>query len=88
MLYAVSWLLAIPAFGYAQSITELKSKAQDGDGYGIYAMAAPHRQRNLRIVNGGDFSTRPAAPGSLLSVIGGMVTSARGGSLDYPVLAA
>ena len=58
------------------------------DGYGIYAMAAPHRQRNLRIVNGGDFSTRPAAPGSLLSVIGGMVTSARGGSLDYPVLAA
>jgi uncharacterized protein (TIGR03437 family) len=58
------------------------------DGYGIYAVAAPHRQRNLRIVNGGDFSTRPAAPGSLLSVIGGMVTSARGGSLDFPVLAA
>jgi uncharacterized protein (TIGR03437 family) len=58
------------------------------DGYGVYAIAAPHRQRNLRIVNGGDFSTRPAAPGSLLSVIGGMVTSARGGPLEYPVLAA
>src|SRR6185369_7473894 len=32
--------------------------------------------------------TRPAAPGSLLSVIGGRVNSARGGELDYPVLAA
>ena len=58
------------------------------DGYGVYATSAPHRQRSLRIVNGGDFSTRPAAPGSLLSVIGGRVNSARGGDLNYPVLAA
>ena len=58
------------------------------DGYGVYATAAPHRLRNLRIVNAGDFSTRPAAPGSLLSVIGGRVNSARGGDLDFPVLAA
>ncbi len=57
------------------------------DGYGIYAMAAPHRQRNVRIVNAADFSTRPAAPGSLLSVIGGKVDAARGGDLNYPVLA-
>jgi uncharacterized protein (TIGR03437 family) len=58
------------------------------DGYGVYATAAPHRLRNLRIVNGGDFSTRPAAPGALLSVMGGRVSSARGGDLAYPVLAA
>ena len=58
------------------------------DGYGVYATAAPHRQRNLRLVNAADFSTRAAAPGSLLSVIGGRVSSARGGNLDYPVLAA
>ncbi len=58
------------------------------DGYGVYAAAAPHRARNLRIVNSADLSTRPAAPGSLLSVIGGRVDSARGGDLEYPVLAA
>jgi uncharacterized protein (TIGR03437 family) len=58
------------------------------DGHGVYAAAAPHRLRNLRIVNAADFSTRAAAPGSLLSVIGGLVNAARGGNLDYPVLAA
>ncbi len=58
------------------------------DGYGVYATAAPHRQHNLRLVNAADFSTRAAAPGSLLSVVGGRVMSARGGNLDYPVLAA
>jgi uncharacterized protein (TIGR03437 family) len=58
------------------------------DGYGVYATAAPHRLRNLRVVNAADFSTRAAAPGSLLSVIGAHVNSARGGNLDYPVLAA
>ncbi|HEY1242836.1 MAG TPA: hypothetical protein VGF16_19880 [Bryobacteraceae bacterium] len=57
------------------------------DGYGVYATAAPHRQRNLRIVNTADYSTRSAAPGSLVTVIGGRVNSARGGGLDYPVLA-
>ena len=58
------------------------------DGYGVYAAAAPHRARNLRIVNAADLSTRPAAPGSLLSVVGGRVSAVRGGNLDYPVLAA
>jgi uncharacterized protein (TIGR03437 family) len=57
------------------------------EGYGVYAAAAPHRQRSLRIVSTADFSARPAAPGSLVSVIGGRVDSARGGGLDYPVLA-
>lgn len=58
------------------------------EGYGVYATAAPHRWRNLRIVSAADFSTRPAAPGALLSVVGGRVSSARGGDLEYPVLAA
>jgi uncharacterized protein (TIGR03437 family) len=58
------------------------------DGYGVYATAAPHRLRNVRLVNAADFSTRAAAPGSLMSVIGGRVNSARGGTLDYPILAA
>jgi uncharacterized protein (TIGR03437 family) len=58
------------------------------DGHGVYAAAAPHRLSNLRVVNAADFSTRAAAPGSLLSVIGGRVSAARGGNLDYPVLAA
>lgn len=56
------------------------------DGYGVFAAAAPHRLRNIQIVNAADYSLRPAAPGGLLSVIGGQVSAARGGNLDYPVL--
>ena len=58
------------------------------DGYGVYATLAPHRLRNPQIVNAADFSTRPAAPGSLLSVMGTRVSAARAANLDYPVLAA
>ncbi len=57
------------------------------DGYGLYAAAAPHRRTDVRVVNTADFTARAAAPGSLLSVIGGRVESARGGDLNYPVLA-
>jgi uncharacterized protein (TIGR03437 family) len=57
------------------------------DGYGVYATTATHRARNLRIVNGGDFTTRAAAPGSLLSVVGGRVNAANAAGLNYPVLA-
>jgi uncharacterized protein (TIGR03437 family) len=57
-------------------------------GYGVYATAAPHRARSLRLINAADFSTRAAAPGSLISVVGGRVSSVRGGNLEYPVLAA
>jgi uncharacterized protein (TIGR03437 family) len=56
------------------------------DGYGVYAAAAPHRLRNLRLVSAADFSARPAAPGSLVSVMGGRVSAARGGTLNFPVL--
>uniref|UniRef100_Q01SS6 Glycosyl hydrolase, BNR repeat-containing protein n=1 Tax=Solibacter usitatus (strain Ellin6076) TaxID=234267 RepID=Q01SS6_SOLUE len=57
------------------------------EGYGVYATAAPHRLRSVRLVNAADFSTRAAAPGSLMSVIGGRVNAVRGGDLDYPILA-
>ncbi len=56
------------------------------DGYGIYATAAPHRRSNPLLVNAADFSTRAAAPGSLLSVVGAHVSTASGGSLNFPVL--
>jgi uncharacterized protein (TIGR03437 family) len=57
-------------------------------GYGVYAALAPHRLGSLRLVNAADFSQRPAAPGSLLSVLGGRVRGARAGDLNFPVLAA
>jgi len=58
------------------------------DGYGVYATAAPHRLRALRLLNAADFSTRAAAPGSLISVVGGRVNAANAGALTFPVLAA
>jgi uncharacterized protein (TIGR03437 family) len=58
------------------------------DGYGVYAAAAPHSRTALRIVDAADSTVRPAAPGSLLSVMGANVSSASAGSLAYPVLTA
>jgi uncharacterized protein (TIGR03437 family) len=56
------------------------------DGHGIYATAAPHRSRNVRLINTADSSTRPAAPGSLLRVVGAYVNAAHAAGLAYPVL--
>ena len=58
------------------------------EGFGVYATSAPHNQRSFRIVDVADSAVRPAAPGSLLSVMGAHVNSASGGSLSYPVLSA
>jgi uncharacterized protein (TIGR03437 family) len=58
------------------------------DGYGVYSAIAPHRTRDLRVVNAADFSQRAAAPGGLLSVIGGRVQSAETVNTTIPVLAA
>jgi uncharacterized protein (TIGR03437 family) len=58
------------------------------DGYGLFATAAPHRAVAVRIVNAADFTNRPAAPGSLVSVLGARVNAARAGELNFPVLAA
>jgi uncharacterized protein (TIGR03437 family) len=57
-------------------------------GYGVYGALAPHRLRDPRVVNAADYSSRPAAPGTLLSVLGSKVASARAGQLEAPVLAA
>ena len=58
------------------------------DGYGVYASIAPHRFRDARVVSAADYSSRPAAPGALLSVLGTKVDSANSGTTAVPVLAA
>ena len=58
------------------------------DGYGVYATMAPHRLRDARVVNAADYSSRPAAPGSLLSVLGVRVQTASSNDGIIPVLAA
>ena len=58
------------------------------DGYGVYATMAPHRLRDVRIVNAADYSDRAAAPGSLLSVLGVRLTGALAGESAVPILAA
>jgi len=58
------------------------------EGYGLFTTLAPHRLFDPRLLNAADWSRRPAAPGSLLSVVGSEVASARAGDLPVPVLAA
>ncbi len=58
------------------------------EGYGLYTAPAPARAGVLRLTNAADFSARPAAPGSVISVIGGKVSAARSGEMKFPVLAA
>jgi uncharacterized protein (TIGR03437 family) len=58
------------------------------DGYGVFETIAPHKSASVRVVNSADLSPRPAAPGSLISVIGAQVREARGGGPPYPVIAA
>ncbi|MES1257726.1 MAG: hypothetical protein ABUS51_04820, partial [Acidobacteriota bacterium] len=58
------------------------------DGYGVFETQSPHRTRNIRVVNAADMSERPAAPGSLISVLGANVSQGRSGTLGYPVIAA
>ncbi len=56
------------------------------EGHGVFAAPAPHRFRNPQVVSAADFSQRPAAPGSLLTVLGARVLRAQAGVLDVPVL--
>jgi uncharacterized protein (TIGR03437 family) len=58
------------------------------DGFGVFAAPAPHRAGVLRLVSAADYNARPAAPGSLMSVLGGAVSRASAGDLNVPVLAA
>jgi len=57
------------------------------EGYGLYTAPTPIRNGALRLTNAADFSTRPAAPGSVVSVVGGKVTAAQAGDLKFPILA-
>jgi uncharacterized protein (TIGR03437 family) len=57
------------------------------DGYGVFEAAAPHRTLNVRIVSGADLTERPAAPGSLISVLGAKVETVNNQGVSYPVLA-
>jgi uncharacterized protein (TIGR03437 family) len=56
------------------------------DGYGVFETAAPHRTQKVRIVSGADLADRPAAPGSLISVLGAKIDSVSNQGLTYPVL--
>ncbi len=56
------------------------------EGYGVFAAPAPHRFLAVDVVNSADFSRRPAAPGSLLTVLGGRLVRAQAGLLQAPVL--
>lgn len=58
------------------------------DGAGVFAALAPHRLRVPKVVNAADRSQRAAAPGTLLSVMGASIASARAGSFEAPVLGA
>jgi uncharacterized protein (TIGR03437 family) len=56
------------------------------DGYGVYVALAPHRLHDARVVNAADYSSRPAAPGTLLSVLGSRIQSAQSDNAAVPVL--
>jgi len=58
------------------------------DGLGTYTALAPHRIGDPRVVSAADFVERAVAPGSLVSVAGAKVDTARSGNLTVPVLAA
>jgi uncharacterized protein (TIGR03437 family) len=57
------------------------------DGYGVFESPAPHRTRGVRIVSGADLTDRPAAPGSLISVLGAKVQTVKNQGVAFPVLA-
>lgn len=55
-------------------------------GYGIYTETTPHAMKEWRIVSAADWTARSAAPGALLSVMGGAVRSVRAGERPVAVL--
>ncbi len=58
------------------------------DGYGVFESPAPYRSRGVRLVSGADLTERAAAPGSLVSVLGANIATAKNDGVAYPVLAA
>jgi uncharacterized protein (TIGR03437 family) len=76
----------------AAQVADVKLDAQGNQlwaavyGYGVYSTLAPHRARDPRVVSTADLVARAASPGSLISVLGARVQSARAGDLQVPVL--
>jgi uncharacterized protein (TIGR03437 family) len=58
------------------------------DGYGVYSTLAPHRLRDPSVVSAADMIARAVAPGSLVSVLGAQIDTARASGVIAPVLAA
>ena len=56
------------------------------DGFGVYEAMAPHRLRDPRVVSSADLTARAAAPGSLVTVLGARVQTARADGSPAPVL--
>ncbi len=78
-------LPAAPAWDVALSQDNVLTVALDG--YGVFESPAPHRSRSVRVVSGADLTDRPAAPGSLISVLGAKVELVRNQGQSWPVLA-
>ena len=55
-------------------------------GYGVYWMRTPQVERALRVLSAADLASRPAAPGSLLTVLGERATRVRAGGRPAPIL--
>jgi uncharacterized protein (TIGR03437 family) len=58
------------------------------EGEGLFAASAPHRGRHPAVVNSADYARRPAAPGTLLSVVGARLSAAEAWGNPVPILAA
>ena len=78
-------LPAAPAWDVRLSLDNILTVALDG--YGVFETPAPHRTHNVRLVSGADSTDRPAAPGSLVSVLGAKVRTVTNQGISYPVLA-
>ena len=57
------------------------------DGYGLYAAPAPHTSSAVRLLNAGDQTAEAAAPGVLLRVQGGGLSSVKAEGSDLAVVA-
>ena len=55
-------------------------------GYGVYWTRTPHVEQALRVLSAADLKTRPAAPGSLLTVLGARAMSVRADGRPAPIL--
>ena len=58
------------------------------EGFGVYRVRAPAVLDALRVLNAADLSRRPAAPGGLLTLLGGEIRGASVGGKTAPLLAA